>query len=114
MRQSKLFIAPSEEKAKYYLDLQREELRKITGILAGHCPVQYHLSKMGLIEDLTCRLCMEEEKTAEHILCDCEALAYQRFKHLGKALLRAEEIRAAQPRDLKGFISSIQFIWERL
>jgi hypothetical protein len=34
-----------------------------------------HLFKMGLTDDPTCERCLEEDESATHILCDCEAIA---------------------------------------
>jgi hypothetical protein len=31
----------------------------------------------------TCERCLEKDESATHILCDCEAIAYLRFRHLG-------------------------------
>jgi hypothetical protein len=33
--------------------------------------------------DPTCERCLGEDKSATHILCDCEAIAYLRFRHVG-------------------------------
>jgi hypothetical protein len=36
------------------------------------------------LDNPTCERCLEEEESATHILCDCEAIAYLRFRHLGQ------------------------------
>jgi hypothetical protein len=41
---------------------------------------------MGLTDDPTCERCLEEDESATHILCDCEAIANLRFHHLGQFL----------------------------
>jgi hypothetical protein len=38
---------------------------------------------MGITESPTCERCLEKDESATHILCDCEAIAYLRFRHLG-------------------------------
>jgi hypothetical protein len=50
----------------------------------GHCRLKGHLSKLGLTDDLTCERCLGKNESATHILCDCEAIAYLRFRHLGQ------------------------------
>ncbi|XP_066903574.1 uncharacterized protein [Halyomorpha halys] len=112
MKQSKLFIKISEEKAKFYLNLTRNELRMITGLLTGHCPLKYHLKKMRLVEDSTCRLCMEDEEKAQLILCECEALAFRRLQYLGQDRMEPEDISRINPKELLNFIRSIGFIWD--
>jgi hypothetical protein len=39
---------------------------------------------MGLTDDPTCERCLEEDESATHIVCDCEAIANLRFRHLGQ------------------------------
>jgi hypothetical protein len=43
----------------------------------------YHF-KLGLTDDPACERCLEEDESATHILCDCEAIAYLRFRHMGQ------------------------------
>jgi hypothetical protein len=38
--------------------------------------------KLGLSDDLTCERCPEKDEPTTHILCDCEAIAHLRFRHL--------------------------------
>jgi hypothetical protein len=52
--------------------------------LIGHCHLKGHLLKMGLTNSPTCERCLEKGESATHILCDCEAIAYLRFRHLGR------------------------------
>jgi hypothetical protein len=40
--------------------------------------------QIGLIKDPICERCQEENESATHILCDCEAVAKIRFRHLGQ------------------------------
>jgi hypothetical protein len=42
--------------------------------------------KLGLTDDPICDRCLEEDESATHILCDCEAVAHIRFHHLGQFL----------------------------
>ncbi|GBP11128.1 Retrovirus-related Pol polyprotein from type-1 retrotransposable element R1 4 [Eumeta japonica] len=42
-----------------------------------HCRLNYHLKKLKLVNNDSCRLCKEGQETAEHILCECPA-AYRR------------------------------------
>jgi hypothetical protein len=46
-----------------------------------------HLFKLGLTNDPICERCLEEEESATHILCDCEAVANIRFRHLGQIFI---------------------------
>jgi len=69
MRQAKELISgPSVKNTKYLLELSRENLRTVTGLLTGHCQLRRHRYLMGITEDPTCRGCLEEEESAGHIL----------------------------------------------
>jgi hypothetical protein len=37
-------------------------------------------------DDPTCERCLEKDESATHILYDCDAIAYLRFRHLGHFL----------------------------
>jgi hypothetical protein len=54
------------------------------GDRTGRCHLKGHLFKLGLMDDPTCEICLEEVESATHILCHCEAIAYLRFYHLGQ------------------------------
>jgi hypothetical protein len=41
-------------------------------------------AELGLINDPICERCLEKYDSATHILCDCEAVAHIRFRHLGQ------------------------------
>jgi hypothetical protein len=46
---------------------------------------------MGLTDDPTCESCLEEVESATHILCDCEAIANLRFRHLGQFFMERSD-----------------------
>ncbi|WP_445972665.1 hypothetical protein [Klebsiella pneumoniae] len=112
LKQSKAFIEISKSKGNYYRSLNRAELRIITGMLTGHCPLNYHLNKMGLVDDPVCRICLNEEETTEHIMCNCEGLEYRRYKHFGKPILEKDKVIKQKPKDLLGFMRDLKFLWE--
>ncbi|CAB0004155.1 unnamed protein product [Nesidiocoris tenuis] len=86
------------------LSLSRINIRVLTGVLTGHCPLRYHLNKMGLGEITECRLCGGGEETAEHLLCDCPAAAYARFRHLGSGLLQPEALQRVATKNILAFL----------
>ena len=90
LRQSKNLINP------YLLGdtckLSRTDLRGLFGFLTGHYPVRYHLNKMTLSDETICRLCLEEDETTEHILCECGALVRIRREVLSREVLQSNEI----------------------
>jgi len=91
-RQSKEFLVGCKAKnTKFLLSLSREKLRWLVGILTGHNSLRYHLNKMGIVYDSTCRGCGLEPETARHFVCTCPALKSLRTKHLGDFYLTPEE-----------------------
>jgi hypothetical protein len=59
-------------------------LKWMVGLLTGHCHLKGHLFKLGLTDDPICERCLEEDESATHVLCDCQAIAHLRFRHLGQ------------------------------
>jgi hypothetical protein len=83
LKQAKgLIPGPSARRMNDLLKLNRQQLRWVVGLLAGHCHLKGHPFKLGLRDDPICERCLEDE-SATHILCECEAVAHVRFCHLG-------------------------------
>jgi hypothetical protein len=72
------------------LKLNRHQLRWVVGLLTGHCHLKGHLFDLGLTDDPTCERCLEDG-SATHILFDCEATAYVRFRHLGQFFMEPSD-----------------------
>lgn len=110
-RQAKKFITTSPKNAKGLLELSKNDLRQITGLLTGHCPLRYHLKKMGKVDDDNCRFCALANETAEHILCECDALAYRRLKFLEEVTVLPHDIGKMAPKKILNFTKSLG-IWD--
>jgi hypothetical protein len=55
----------------------------MTGLLTGHCHLKGHLCNLGLVNSPECDRCKQRSEMASNSLCDFEALATLRFRHLG-------------------------------
>ena len=77
---------------KDILTLPRRDLRNVTGLLTGHNNLRYHLQKMGLSTEITCRLCANAVETSIHVMGECTALMKSRWALTGKIQLGAEEL----------------------
>jgi hypothetical protein len=62
-----------------------------------------HLFKLGLINDPICERCQEVE-SATHILCDCEAVAQIRFRHLAQFFMEPSDYYDAPIDEVLHFI----------
>lgn len=85
LRHSKLMVQqPSRKLTVEILQLNRNQIRLITGLITGHCSLRKHLHTMGILqEEPRCRLCDEAEETATHIIFECEALRWWRYRQIG-------------------------------
>jgi hypothetical protein len=89
-----LVSGPSARRTENLLKLNGENFRLVFGLFTGHCHPKGHLVKMGLTDDPTCERCLEDE-SATHMLCDCETIAYLKFRHLSQFLMepKVKEIK---------------------
>jgi hypothetical protein len=59
------------------------------------------------IDNPTCERCLEEYESATHILCDCEAITYLKFRHLGQFLMEPSDYYDAPINKVLHFIWSV-------
>jgi hypothetical protein len=59
------------------------------------------------IENATGERCLEEDESATHILCDCEAIAYLRFRHLCQFFMEPSDYYEAPINKALHFIRSV-------
>ena len=64
--------------ARNLIRLNRDKIRKVVGILTGHCPLNKHLFTIGVTDSPLCRRCMEAEETPQHVLMESKSVADQR------------------------------------
>lgn len=79
-------------------------MRLVTFAVTGHCSLNGHMCKMGLVQSATCTLCGEAEETMAHILTDCPALSALRFSSFQCHTLRAEEVWEYPLKTILGFL----------
>jgi hypothetical protein len=110
-KQAKGFTSgPSARRTKDLLELNRDQLRWVVGLLTGHCHLKGHLFKLGLTDDPTCERCLQEDESVTHILCDCEAIAYLRFRHLDQFFMEPSDFYDAPVIKVLHFIRSVGLI----
>jgi hypothetical protein len=69
-----------------------------------------HVGKLGLADEPSCERCLEEDEPATHTLCDCEAIAYLRFRHLGHFFMEPSDYYDATINKALHFIRSLGLI----
>ncbi|KAJ8916891.1 hypothetical protein NQ315_013359 [Exocentrus adspersus] len=95
-------------------ELSRINLRALIGLYTGHCRLRHHMHRIGLTEDAECRLCMEDDETAEHVLCTCPAADRTRFSILGKVQLMPEDLDKYSPSKIIDFLRRLELLGEAL
>jgi len=78
--------------SKMTLGLGRGTLRKLVALTSGHGGFRHHLVGMKILTDDACRLCLEDEETAAHIVCKCPALESIRRGVTGHRFLAESEL----------------------
>jgi hypothetical protein len=63
-RQAKGFIKIPSKKARDLLNLSRNKLRIMTGLLTGHFCLKGQLFKLGLVKSPECDTCKQASETA--------------------------------------------------
>lgn len=79
----KFVIEPSNSKAKYILNLKRNDLRMLIGVLTGHSYFMKHMHNVGLADSPTCLQCLEENEDSIHFIIDCPAFMHVRKQVFG-------------------------------
>jgi hypothetical protein len=54
-------------------------------------PTSGYLGVRQQVDDPTCERCLQEDESATYILCDCETIAYLRFRHLGQFFMEPSD-----------------------
>lgn len=107
---SKLFWPErNTKKTRALLNLNRSSLRKLIGLLTGHCLLGKHAKYMGLTNDDECRFCNDISSTEDviHITCECPVLWRKRLRFLNGASLTETQLAFLELKDLKAFLDSL-------
>lgn len=104
---SKQFLNYSSKRTNLILALTKSEIKTLAGILTGHCGLKSHMHKIGKSQEDTCRLCMEESETAQHILCECPATARVRLKYFGNGFPEPTEVKHLTPKSILNYLKAI-------
>jgi hypothetical protein len=59
------------------------------------------------LED-SCRLCMEESETTQHLMWECPAVARIRFERFGKGFMSPQTVKNLRPKSILGFLKAVQ------
>jgi hypothetical protein len=71
---------------------------------------KYLKGKLGLTDDPTSEKCLQDDESATLILCDCEAIAYLRFRHLRQFFMEQSDYYDAPIYKVLHFIRGVGLI----
>ena len=109
LRHSKLFIKGFDQKLSLeFLNLTRKQARLLTMFLTGHGYFNKYLKMIGKATEDKCRLCGDIGETAEHLLCDCEALSCKRYNTFGKPIMEPVDFWCHSLKDILRFINDMK------
>jgi hypothetical protein len=90
-----LIQRPSARITKELLNLKRNPLQWVVGLLNKTLSPGRTPSKMGLTDRPISGRCLERDESATHILCKCEAIAYLGLHHLGHYFMEPDDYHDA-------------------
>ena len=93
-------ITRNEKFAREVLTRDRKDVRALLCLLTGHGGFRKQLQRMGLADNSVCPLCRQDEDTALHLLCECQALRWCRFSCFGQTVI-------TDPSDVSGLSCSL-------
>ena len=111
-RQTKLWFpqvnTDTKAKNKVLLSLSRIELSLAIQYITGFNRLYKHQKACNRMEDIdsTCRLCLEDEESAWHVVAECPAICHLRADAFNVQLLQPES--SWTPRQLVHFITALQ------
>ncbi len=71
-----------EKRTRFFLNLRRNCLRVLLGMLTGHSMLNHHLHRMKVKPSPTCELCLMEEETVTYFQCLCPKLQQHRLHYI--------------------------------
>jgi ribonuclease HI len=108
MKISKNFFPTTDDKRSHELiNMNRNDLRILTGILTGHCPLRMHLNKLGIVSSPNCRFCDNTNESPIHIICECDLLASKRLKYFGEAFPPIKQLPKFKLKTLINFFKDL-------
>ena len=86
-----LMEGPQQGRAIKLLNMRRQQLSVVIGLLIGHLGLNGHLHKIGKDINPLCR-CLNGNETVEHLLCECESLTVSRGCIFGQSFGELQQL----------------------
>ena len=76
---------PQQGRATKLLNMSRQQLSVVIGLLTGRLGLNGHLYKIGKDINPLCRRCLSGNETVEHLLYECKPLTMSRGRIFGQS-----------------------------
>jgi len=94
----------SKARSRELLNLPRNLLRTVMGIITGHNTLSRHMNIMGLNDDPLCEHCEGELETFLHFISQCSYYVTTRMSIWRKPVLDPDDMKRIRVKDLARFI----------
>jgi hypothetical protein len=112
-KHSKVLMEGSQQgKATKLLNMSRQQLSVVVGLLIGHLCLNGHLYKIGKDINPLCKRCLRGNETVEHLLCECKSLAMSRGLHFWTNFWRASTTLTCPSGPISTVCHSNRTSWE--
>ena len=104
-RQTKMFLEHrSKARSRELLNLPRNLMRTVMGIITGHNTLSRHMNIMDLNNDPLCEHCEGELETSLHFISQSSYYVTTRMSTWGKPVLDHDDMKRIRVKDLARFI----------
>ena len=83
-------------------------MRTYIGLMTGHCMLRSYMYRIGRSELSIRRLCLQEDESARHILCECVAVGRLRLRHFDEGFLEPNTICKVEPKRIVQFFEDLE------
>jgi hypothetical protein len=105
-----LMEGPQQGKATKLLNMSRQQLFVVIGLLTGHLGLNGHLYKTGKDINPLCRRCLDGNETVEHLLCECESLTISRSRIFGQSFGELQQLLHVPVDLFRRFVTEIGLV----
>ena len=101
----------SAQKTNMLLSLNRNEVQRIVAFTTEHGKFRAHLRKMNISTESKCKYC-DEDETAKHIMCVCDAYAALRQRTTGMMYCELKDYARLNFQMYRSFcLSAFERLW---
>ena len=98
---------PQQGRATKLLNMSRQQLSIVIGLLTGHLGLNGHLYKIEKDINPLCRRCLKGNETVEYLLCECKSLTMSRGRIFGQSFGEPQQLSHVPVDLFRRFVTEI-------